>query len=162
MNTLIVVHSYHHGNTRKIAEAMAEALGAALKAPRDLEAAELESCDLVGFGSGIDSDHHYAPLLELADRLPPFPGKKAFIFSTCGTPEGLLGRAYIQGYSRKCHAALRAKLALKGFAVAGEFICPGFNTNAFLWRIGGVNKRRPNAADLDRARLFARELGRLG
>jgi flavodoxin len=162
MNTLIIVHSYHHGNTRKIAEAMAETLGAAVKAPRDIEAAELESYDLLGFGSGIDSGHHYAPLLDFADRLPPFPGKKAFIFSTCGAPEALLGRAFIKGYSKECHAALRAKLALKGFAVEGEFICPGHNTNAFLWRIGGVNKRRPNAADLERAGLFARELSRLG
>jgi flavodoxin len=162
MKTLIIVHSYHHGNTRKIAEAMAEALGATVKAPRDIAAAELEPYDLIGFGSGIDSDRHYAPLLELADALPPSPGKKAFIFSTSGAPEALMGRAFIQGYAKKCHAALRGKLALKGFAVEGEFICAGHNTNAFLWRIGGLNKGRPNAADLGRAGLFARELGRLG
>jgi flavodoxin len=162
MKTLIIVHSYHHGNTRKVAEAMAEALGATVKAPHDIKVGELKSYDLVGFGSGIDSDHNYAPLLELADALPPSPGKKAFVFSTSGAPEALMGRGFIQGYSKKCHAALRAKLALKGFGVEGEFICPGFNTNAFLWRIGGVNKGRPNAADLDRARIFARELIRLG
>jgi flavodoxin len=119
MKTLIIVHSYHHGNTRKIAEVMAEAL-------------------------------------------PSISGKKAFIFSTSGAPEALFGRDFIQKYSGRSHEALRARLRRKGFSIEGEFNCPGWNTNAFLWRIGGVNKGRPNAADLDRARIFARELARLG
>jgi hypothetical protein len=36
----------------------------------------------------------------------------------------------------------------------GEFSCPGFNTNMFLRHLGGVNKGRPNAADLERAAEF--------
>jgi flavodoxin len=160
MNTLVVVHSYHHGNTRKVAEAMAEVLFARVAAPLDLEAEEPGACDLVGFGSGIDSDRHYAPLLELADRLPASPGRKAFIFSTSGAPEALLGRRFIQRYSEKCHASLRGKLRSKGYEILGEFICAGFNTNAFLWRIGGLNKGRPSAKDLERARGFARDLSR--
>jgi flavodoxin len=158
MKTLIVVHSYHHGNTRKVAEAMAGALGASVKAPRDLESSELDSYDLVGFGSGIDSDNHYAPLLEFADRLTLSPGKKAFIFSTNGMPAALFGPGSRELYSRKCHAALRGRLRAKGYEILGEFIGPGLNTNAFLWRIGGVNKGRPNAEDLERARRFARGL----
>jgi len=36
MKTLICVYSYHHKNTEKIANAMAEILGAAVKFPQDL------------------------------------------------------------------------------------------------------------------------------
>jgi flavodoxin len=158
MKALIIVHSYHHGNTRRIAEAMAEALGAAVIAPADADPAGLGSYDLVGFGSGIDSDHHYAPLLDFADRLPPSSGKRAFVFSTCGAPEALLGRRFIQDYPRKCHAALRDRLRSKGYEVSGEFICAGLNTNAFLRRLGGFNKGRPNAEDLEKARGFARSI----
>jgi flavodoxin len=158
MNALIIVHSYHHGNTRKIGEAMAEALGAAIVAPAHADPASLGAFDLVGFGSGIDSDNHYAPLLDFAERLPLCPGKRAFIFSTCGAPEALLGRRFIQEYSEKCHAALRARLLSKGYEVSGEFICAGFNTNAFLRRLGGINKSRPNAEDLEKARGFARSI----
>jgi hypothetical protein len=42
--------------------------------------------------------------------------------------------------------------------IVGEYICAGFNTNSFLRFVGGVNKGRPNAADLGRAGAFARAL----
>lgn len=158
LKTLVVVHSYHHGNTRKVAEAMAEVLGAQVRTPREIDIGELGSFDLAGFGSGIDSDNHYGPLLDLADRLPGSAGKKAFIFSTSGAPEALLGRRFIQRYSEKCHARLRSTLASKGYAILGEFICAGFNTNSFLKSFGGLNRGRPSAADLEKARAFARNL----
>jgi len=42
--------------------------------------------------------------------------------------------------------------------IAGEFSCAGWNTNMFLRYFGGVNRGRPNAADLERARMFIRGL----
>jgi len=56
------------------------------------------------------------------------------------------------------HAALRDKLRAKGYEIVGEFGCPGFNDNKFLKLIGGLNRGRPNADDLERARSFARQL----
>ena len=55
MKCLLIVYSYHHNNTQKIAETMAKVLEAEIKTPQQTNPEELQSYDLVGFGSGIDS-----------------------------------------------------------------------------------------------------------
>lgn len=126
MKSLLVVFSYHHHNTQKIAEVFAKVLDAQIITPLQCDSSKLSKYDLVGFGSGIDSGKHYKPLLDLADTLPKVSGKKAFIFSTCGNPFD------VQKYAGKCHSSLRKKLVSKGYVIVDEFICPGFNTNSFL------------------------------
>lgn len=152
MKSLLVAFSYHHHNTEKIAKVFAKVLGAPIITPSQFDSLEIQKYDLVGFGSGIDSDKHYRPLLDLANKLPSAAGKKAFIFSTCGYPFNE------QKYSAKCHSVLREKLISKGYVIAGEFICKGFNTNSFLKLFGGINKGRPNAEDLKKAEDFATKL----
>jgi len=158
VKSLVIVYSYHHGNTARIARAMAEALGAEVKAPGDIRPEKLGEYELVGFGSGIDSGRHYKPLLDFADALPHAAGRRAFIFSTCGVPASIFGQGYIENYAEKSHADLRKKLMSRGYTVAGEFNCAGFNTNSFLKYFGGLNKGRPDAGDLERAAAFARNL----
>jgi len=41
IKSLIVVYSYHHHNTEKVARAMAEVLGAEVKAQKDVRPEEL-------------------------------------------------------------------------------------------------------------------------
>jgi len=154
MKSLLVLYSYHHKNTEAVAKVFAEVLGAKIVTPREVNAAELAGYDLVGFGAGIDSGKHYRPILDLADKLPSVDAKKAFIFSTCGAPAFIVTQSFI----RSNHSALRAKLEAKGYAIVGEFGCPGFNTNVFLKYLGGLNRKRPNAEDLERARAFAQSL----
>ncbi len=158
MNALVIVHSYHHGNTAKIAGAMAQVLRADVKTPAQVVAAELAAYDLVGFGSGIDSGHHYSPLLDLADRLPTVSGKAAFIFSTYGAPEAFMGGEAGARMRSANHAALRERLEARGYAILGELSCPGHNTNHFLKWFGGLNRGRPGARDLQAAGEFARGL----
>jgi flavodoxin len=158
VKSLVIVYSSHHGNTAKIARAMADALGAEVKTQSDVRPEELREYDLVGFGSGIDSGRHYKPLLDLADALPHAAGSSAFIFSTCGIPASMFGEGYIENYAEESHAALRKKLMSKGYTIAGEFNCAGFNTNSFLKYFGGLNRSRPDARDLEAAAAFARNL----
>ena len=63
-----------------------------------------------------------------------------------------------QAFIRKNHDAIRAKLLSKDFEIVGEFACAGLNTNSFIRLLGGVNRGRPSAEDLDHARAFARGL----
>ncbi len=158
MKVLLVVHSFHHGNTAKIAEVFAKVLGARMRTPRQIDGEELQDYDLIGFGSGIDSDRHYKELLDLAGSLPRAADRKAFIFSTCGMPVSVGGRGAVEKYAVKSHTALRETLASKGYAITGEFSCAGFNTNSFLKLFGGLNKGRPNAEDLGDAEAFALKL----
>lgn len=150
MKSILVLYSYHHMNTEKIAEVFAKVLDAKIKTPNQVKPEEIEEYDLVGFGSGIYSAKHDESLLELADKLPQVTGKKAFLFSTAG----------ITGKSKatKDHSKLREKLESKGYIVVDEFQCKGFNTNSFLKLFGGMNKGRPNARDLKNAEEFSLNL----
>jgi len=154
VRSLVVVFSYHHKNTEKIANVVANVLGAPVKTPLQVRPEEIAEYDLVGFGSGIYSATFDASLLGLADRLPHVSNKKAFLFSTYGAPAFIANREFIE----KNHEQIREKLQAKGYTVIGEFGCAGWNTNSFLKFFGGLNKGRPNAGDLKNAEAFARDL----
>ena len=150
MKSLLVVFSYHHKNTEKVAKVFAKVLDAQTKTPQQVDPEELQQYDLVGFGAGIDSGKHYKPLLDLADKLPQVDNKKAFIFSTAA----LTGEKKLA----KDHSTLREKLESKGYTIVDEFQCKGFNTNSFMRFFGGMNRGRPNAEDLKHAEEFAQNL----
>ncbi|MCL5876705.1 MAG: flavodoxin family protein [Candidatus Bathyarchaeota archaeon] len=150
MKALLVVYSYHHQNTQKIAEVFAKVLDAEIVTPQQADPTALEAYDLVGFGAGIDSGKHYKELLDFADQLPQVEGKKAFIFSTSGVSN--------TKYKAKIHTKLRETLQKKGYTIVDEFNCHGFNTNSFLKHIGGMNKGRPNQEDLQAAETFAQRI----
>ena len=158
MKSLLVLFSYHHQNTAKLAGVFSRALESPIKKPLQIRPDELREYDLVGLGSGIYDDKHHPTLLALADKLPPVANGKAFLFSTSGIPVSVAGQGSIERYAERAHAPLRKKLEAKGYAIVGEFICAGYNTNSFLKLFGGLNKGRPNAEDLQRAEEFARRL----
>lgn len=148
MKTLLICVSIHHGNTEKIAKAMAEVLNAKLVKPNEVNINELSKYDLIGFGSGIYRGEHHKVLLNFAGKLSQLQNKKAFIFSTRWT-----------GPVRLYHKSLRNKLLEKNFDVIGEFSCKGFIDYSFTKYIfGGLNKKKPNEKDLENARKFAEEL----
>ncbi len=150
MKNLLIVYSYHHHNTQKIAEVMAKVLEAEIITPQQANPQNNQDYALIGFGAGIDSGKHYKPLLDFADQLSTVESKKAFIFSTSGISNPT--------YMTKIHTALREKLQAKGYAILDEFNCKGLDTNSFLKIFGGINKGRPDEADLKAAELFAQNL----
>ena len=154
LRSLVVVFSYHHNNTEKIANACANVLGAEVKTPQQVKPEEIAEYDLVGFGSGIYGATFDPSVLDLADRLPYAEGKKAFLFSTYGAPAFVANREFVE----KNHSQIREKLQAKGYAVIGEFGCAGWNTNSFLKYFGGLNKGKPDAEDLRNAKAFARDI----
>jgi flavodoxin len=158
MKCLLIVYSYHHNNTQKIAEVMAKVLDAEIRTPQQTKPEELQKYDLVGFGSGIYGGKHHKFLLDLADRLLQVKDKNAFIFSTSGAPISLSDEEKFDEYAEKSHLSIREKLQSKGYRVVDEFICAGYNTNSFLKLFGGINKVRPNTEDLKHAEDFAQKL----
>jgi flavodoxin len=150
MKSLLLLFSYHHNNTEKIANVFAKVLDAEIKTPQQIDPEDLQEYDLVGFGSGIYDAKHHEALLDLADKLPQVSDRKAFLFST----SGITGEAK----ATEDHSSLGEKLQSKGYMIVDEFQCVGFNTNSFLKLFGGMNKGRPNAEDLKDAEEFAQNL----
>ena len=162
MKSLLVLFSYHHKNTEKIAKVFAKVLDAQIKTPRQINLEELQEYSLIGFGSGIYDTKHHKTLLDLADKLPKVTNRKAFIFSTSGWTR----------YTAENHSPLREKLQSKGYMIVDEFSCKGFDTygghkeanliEKLMGRInklyGGINKGRPNEEDLKHAEEFAQNL----
>ena len=150
IKSLLVLYSYHHKNTEKVAKAFAEVLNAQIKTPQQTDLQELQEYNLVGFGAGIAGGKHYQTLLDFADRLVPVNQKISYIFST----------AALTGEKKReeDHSTLREKLESKGYRIVDEFQCKGFNTNSFMRFFGGMNRRRPNAEDLKNAKEFAQKI----
>ena len=144
-----MVHSHHHGNTRKITEAMAGVLGADIVSAAEATLEMPGRYDLVGFGSGIYFGRFAADVRTFLQQLPHAPTRpRAFVFSTSG----------LACLSSLWHLEPKRLLRRRGFDIVGEFSCRGFDTVGPLWLIGGLNRRHPDAADLARAEQFARAL----
>ncbi|HYC20718.1 MAG TPA: flavodoxin domain-containing protein [Candidatus Bathyarchaeia archaeon] len=81
LKTPIVCVSYHHKNTERVAQAMAEELeGVLVSIGQTLP--EIDTYDLIGFGSGIYGGKFHKTLIQFAKALPNVTGKRAFVFST--------------------------------------------------------------------------------
>ena len=128
-------------NTEKIAVAIGAELGAVVKKIADVRPQDLDGADLVGFGSGINGFNVHPELTALAAGLNARSGQRAFVFSTCAS-------------NKDWTEKFRTLLAAKGFTVLGEFHCPGLWTPLFF----RIRRGHPDAADIERARAFARSL----
>ncbi|EFG75923.1 putative flavodoxin [Mycobacterium parascrofulaceum ATCC BAA-614] len=147
MRSLIVCASRSHGNTRLVADRMAEVLDAEVVTPESVGPEIVRDYDLIGFGSGVYYMMADARLRKLIRQLPAADHHiAAFTFFTSGARE-----IPLLGY----HRPLRDKLEGKGFEVIGSFSCRGFDTVGPFGFIGGINRGRPNVHDLDRAAAFA-------
>ncbi|MEU6478163.1 flavodoxin domain-containing protein [Streptomyces sp. NPDC047017] len=148
MKAVIVCVSVSHGNTRRVAGTMAEVLDAKVVSPEESDPAELAGADLVGFGSGVFHTRMHPALTGFVRGLPARPGR-AFVFATSGLPEPPFAP-----FTRPPVRLLEGK----GYEVSGTFVCRAFDTWAPFRLVGGINKRRPDGADLAAARAFAARL----
>lgn len=146
MKTIIFYRSSYKGNTLKIAQKMAEVLGAGLVSVDTNPEVDLSEYDLIGFGSAINFAAHDVQLLRFAEK-QNLKDKDVFIFSTRCRP-------YLGGY----HKALRTIIRDRGGFIVGEFSCRGYDRTGPWVLMDGYNKARPDARDVFKAGLFAEKL----
>ena len=103
--TLILYASTHHGNTRRLAEAMAEAAGAELCDLLHDPLPDLSGYDLIGMASGIYYGKLHPRIPELLRQLEPRPGQRVFLAYTCGIR--------YRAYEKPVLELLRQKLELE-------------------------------------------------
>lgn len=146
MKTAIIYKSVHRGNTKKIAEAMAESLEADLFDLKDVNNDIIKEYDLIGFGSGIYYFKPHKKLRKFVEGMENVENKKAFHFSTSG--------------DGKYNDWLEKNLSRKGFEVIGEFHCKGYYAYSIkgILSLKGLNKGRPDETDLKDAETFAYSL----
>ncbi|HTY89942.1 MAG TPA: flavodoxin family protein [Methanocella sp.] len=145
MKTIIVCESESHGNTLRVAKAMAEVLNAPVVSAGEFDASRAGEYDLIGLGSGIYRGKHHKKIIELAESLPD-SDRSIFIFSTSG--KGDINQ----------HKLLSSIISRKGYRNAGEFLCKGWDTDGLFKYMGGINRGLPNDTMLEQARDFAKTL----
>lgn len=141
MKTAVVYYSKHHGNTKKLLDAIAERNEITLIDVTKSPIEGLDAYDRIGFASGIYYSKFQKSLLKFAkEQLPQ--NKQTFFLYTYGAEK--------QGYTDAIAAAVKERNA----TILGEFGCFGFNTFGPFKLIGGIAKGRPNADDLKKAVEF--------
>lgn len=146
MKTAIVYYSKHHGNTKKLLDAIAEKHeDIDLFDITDNKNIDLTSYDRIGFASGIYYSKFQKTLLQFASEDMP-DGKEVFFIYTYGAEK--------KGYTKAITEALRPHRA----KILGEYGCFGFNTFGPFKLFGGMAKGHPTAEEIQKAVKFYEEL----
>ena len=144
-NTAIVYASTHHGNTRKLVEAIAGKHDVTLIDAANQNLADLNRYDLIGFASGIDFGRFYGCVEQFLKKNLP-ENKRIFFLYTCAKTNGHFTES------------IRLEARKKNAIVMGEYGCKGFNTYGPLKLIGGMNRNHPTIEEQDKAVRFFESL----
>lgn len=141
MKTAIVYYSKHHGNTKKLLDAIAQNNEVTLIDVTQAGNYDLKQFDRIGFASGIYYSKFQKLLLKLAEEKFP-DGKETFFIYTFGAEK--------KGYTKAITEALRPHNA----KILGEYGCFGFNTFGPFKLVGGMAKGHPTADETQGAVKF--------
>lgn len=147
MKTAIIYYSKHHGNTKKLLDAVKKAANdeITLFDVTQADAVNLNDYDLIGFASGIYYSKFEKRVLKFAkDKTPD--KKDVFFIYTYGAEK--------TGYTK----AIREALADKNVNILGEYGCLGFNTFGPFKLIGGIAKNHPTDTEIKNAVSFYNSL----
>ena len=146
MKTAILFYSKHHGNTKKLLDAIKDA------DPKvdliDVTAAGAENLsgyDRVGIASGIYYTSFAKQVISYASNHLP-EGKPVFFIYTHGAPTG----GFLKG--------IREITGRKHCKELGEYRCQGFDTFGPFKLVGGIAKGHPTKEEIDAAVKFYQEL----
>jgi flavodoxin len=134
MKVIIVFESTHHGNTKKLLDAIAAKNEVDLVDATEVDSVNYESYDIIGFASGASYGKFYKKVTSLARSVPS--GKKVFFIYSCGMNN--------KDYSK----SIRMTLEDKGCISLGSYGCSGYDTYGPLKLVGGINKGHPDEGEI--------------
>jgi len=145
MRSVIVYASTHHGNTRKVVEAIAQECGVELIDATKVHVKDLSEYDLIGFASGIFFSKFSEPVLKFArENLPE--NKDVFFIATAGNPMQLNFNSISDvAKDKKCNER-------------GRYQCKGYDTYGPFKLVGGIQKGHPNDEELKAAVDFYKSI----
>ena len=146
MNTAIVYYSEHHGNTKKLLDAIAaEDKSVKLIDVTQQPETDLTSYGRIGFASGIYFSSFAKQIIAFADDNLP-EGKDVFFIYTHGAPKG----GFLKG--------IREVTRKKHCREIGKYHCLGYDTFGPFKLIGGIAKGHPNEKEIAAAVSFYQAL----
>lgn len=137
MKTAIVYYSQHHGNTKKLVDAIGAAFDVTLIDVTETRTVDLTGYDCIGFASGIYFSSFAKQVLAFAENCLP-ENKAVFFLNTCGFQSPVL---YFDG--------IRRVAKRKNCRELGSYQCLGYDTFGPFKAVGGIAKGHPDKADLD-------------
>lgn len=140
--TLILYRSPHHGNTKKLLDAIVKAHPDVVLAKAGKDSFDDAQYELIGIASGVYAGKPHRAVRKALDGLRG-GGRKAFAVYTCGDNAG--GK-----YGERFMALLRER----GFDPAGFYWSAAWDSFGPLRLVGGVNKGRPNEDEIQGAVKF--------
>ena len=147
MRTAIVYYSQHHGNTKKLLDAIsyADISVTLINAAEKIEV-DLRDYDRIGLASGIYYSSFARPMLNFASINLPAQ-KPVFFIATCGSPrKNYFDEIKQLAKSRDC-------------TDLGSYLCTGYDTFGPFKLIGGLKKGHPTEEEIQGAVDFYNGLG---
>ncbi len=146
MSTAIIYYSKHHGNTKKLLDAIkaADSEVELLDVTEKLEL-NLSSYDRIGFASGIYYNNFAKQIIDFAKNNLP-TGKEVFFIATAGNP------------TKSCFNSIASVTADKGCKEIGRYISKGFDTFGPFKLVGGIQKGHPTEEEIQEAVEFYRNI----
>jgi flavodoxin len=145
MKTAIVYYSRHHGNTKKLVDAIAAKNDVDLIDVTAQPSADLAGYDRIGFASGIYYNSFAKQLLSFAETSLP-EGKDVFYLFTHGAPKGVF------------LTSIRKIAEQKNCREIGSYHCLGFDTFGPFKLLGGIAKGHPTEEEIKGAVEFYSKL----
>ena len=146
MTTAIVYYSKHHGNTKKLLDAIATADDTVtLIDVTEQPHADLSSFDRIGLASGIYYSAFAKQMLTFAENHLP-EGKDVFYVYTHGAPKG----GFLKGMSEIADGKHCREL--------GAYHCLGYDTFGPFKLVGGIAKGHPTEEEIAEAVRFYQSL----
>ena len=147
MKTAIAYYSEHHGNTKKLLDAIKDTdENLTLIDVTDKHEVDLNGYDRIGFASGIYYSSFAKQVLNFA-RVNLPAQKEVFFIATCGAPR----KSYFN--------AIRQIIQDKQCKELGEYLCLGYDTFGPFKLIGGIQKGHPTEEEVQKAVAFYQGLG---
>ena len=145
MKTAVIYYSAHHGNTKKLLDAIAAKHDVDLFDVTKQLPADLSGYDRIGLASGIYYNSFAKQLLAYArEHLPE--GKDVFFICTHGAPKG--------DFFRSARTAAEEKRCRE----IGAYRCQGFDTFGPFKLLGGIAKGHPTEEEVGGAVAFYESL----
>ena len=141
MKTAIVYYSEHHGNTKKLLDAIAAKHDVTLINVTKTPETDLSGYDRIGLASGIYYSRFAKQLLAYAEEHLP-EGKDVFYIFTHGAPRGMFLNA------------VRKIAEAKHCRELGDYHCQGFDTFGPFKLVGGIAKGHPTEDEISGAVSF--------